>query len=474
MLTVMKFGGTSVGSPEALRRVAGIIASTEGERIVVSSAMSGVTNFLVSAVLDPAPDLESVREQFANKHLSAASQLFQGEAMESFRKEFDERMEKFWKALNADRSDPYYKDGVMSQGERFSTLILAHVLRSMGIDARAITSEEAGIAAEGKPLSGSADLKRSADGMTMNVKPLLSMGVLPVITGYYGISPEGKPLTFGRGGSDYAAAVVANAIDANVLEIWTDVDGFMSADPRIIPDAIKIEEMNFGEAAELAYFGAKVLHPRTIEPVRQKHIPLKVRNSFKPEEPGTLIHHLRKPKNELLRSIATKTDLSIITISSAEMAYRPSMVARILDKIATADTIIYSISTSLSTVAFLVSTNDVKTTLKQINSIEGYDIERIDVKNGVALVCAVGDNLLDKYGVSGDIFSAVKEAEANVEMISEGASEVSLNFAVPMSKVMDVVRILHARYIGERHDARIRKRQRPDGHRRSACGGYRR
>ncbi|MBO4348865.1 MAG: aspartate kinase, partial [Candidatus Methanomethylophilaceae archaeon] len=337
-----------------------------------------------------------------------------------------------------------------SQGERFSSLMLSYLLRSMGHKSAALTSEDAGIYAVGNPMSGSADLSRTSLGMTLNVKPLLSEGIIPIITGFYGMNDDGKPLTFGRGGSDYSAAVVANAIDANMLEIWTDVDGFMSSDPRIIPGAVKIDEMNFGEAAELAYFGAKVLHPRTIEPVRVKHIPLKVRNSFKPEEPGTLIHPLRKPKGDLLRSVATKTDLSIITISSAEMAYRPAMVSKILDRIAAADTNIYSISTSLSTFAFLVSSNDVKNTLKQLNGIEGYDIERIDVKNNVALICAVGDNLLGKRGVSGDIFSAVKEANANVEMISEGASEVSLNFVVPMGQVIDVVKILHKKYIGER------------------------
>ena len=222
----------------------------------------------------------------------------------------------------------------------------------------------------------------------------------------------------------------------------------MSADPRIVKSAVKIDEMSVGEAAELAYFGAKVLHPRTIEPVRLKHIPLRVRNSSKPEESGTLIHHLRKATDDLLKSVAAKTDLSIITISSAEIAYRPSMVAKIIDKIAEMNVIIYSISTSLSTVAFLVHNNDVKATLKQLNRLEDSDIERIDVKNDVALICAVGDNLLDKCGASGDIFGAVKDAQANVEMISEGASDESLNFVVPMAKVIDVVRSLHDKYIG--------------------------
>ncbi len=448
MITVMKFGGTSVGSAEALKRVANIVANKDGDKVLVVSAMSGITNFLVNVVENPLTDAEGVIGQFAEKHLLTASQLFEDETMNAFREEFDVRLEGFRTALMADRADPLYKDAVVSQGERFSSLILSYVLRDMGIKSNAVTSEEAGIVAVGLPGNGSADLLNTASGMTMKVRPMLSMGITPVITGFYGVNAEKRPLTFGRGGSDYSAAVVANAIDADILEIWTDVDGFMTADPRIIPDAKKIPEMNFGEAAELAYFGAKVLHPRTIEPVRLKHIPLKVKNSFKPEEPGTLIHHLRKSTSEMLRSVAAKTDLSIITISSAEIAYRPAMVARIIDKIADINVIIYSISTSLSTVAFLVHNNDVKQTLRQLNGLSGGDIERIDVKNDVALICAVGDNLLDKCGISGDIFGAVKEANANVEMISEGASDVSLNFVVPMSRVIDVVRTLHDKFIG--------------------------
>lgn len=450
MITVMKFGGTSVGSAEALKRVANIVANTEGDRVVVVSAMSGITNFLVSVVDNPLTDPDGIIEQFSNKHMMTASQLFEGETMEEFRGEFEGRLDGFRKALMADRENPYYKDAVVSQGERFSSLLLAFVLRDMGIKSVALTSEDAGIIAAGRPGNGSADLLNTATGMTMKVRPLVSMDIVPIITGFYGMSADKYPITFGRGGSDYSAAVVANAIDADMLEIWTDVDGFMSADPRIIPDARKIPEMNFGEAAELAYFGAKVLHPRTIEPVRLKHIPLKVKNSFRPEEPGTLIHHLRKSTSEMLRSVAAKTDLSIITISSAEIAYRPAMVARIIDKIADINVIIYSISTSLSTVAFLVHNNDVKQTLRQLNDLSGGDIERIDVKNDVALICAVGDNLLDKCGVSGDIFGAVKEANANVEMISEGASDVSLNFVVPMSRVIDVVRVLHEKFIGDK------------------------
>ncbi|NLU45951.1 MAG: aspartate kinase [Euryarchaeota archaeon] len=456
MITVMKFGGSSVGSPEALGRVADIVLGTEGQKVVVASAMSGVTNFLVSAAeSDNRKDRERAVEGLDEMHLAAAAKLFEGVAMEAFMDEYRPRFEEF-KALMTDEAaaaDPFYMDTVSSQGERFSTLLLAHVLRLKGARAVAMTAEECGISAEGRPLNGSAALNRTESQMTMRLKPVLEQGIIPVITGFYGINDDGKVLTFGRGGSDYSAAVVANGLDADVLEIWTDVDGFMSADPRMIPDAVLIDEMNYAEAAELAYFGAKVLHPRTIEPVRMKHIPLRIRNSFKPEDAGTSVHHLRKQTDEMLKSVAVKTDLSIISISSAEIAYRPNMVARIIEKIAENDVIIYSLSTSLSTVALLVHNNDVKATMMRLNTLDAGDIERIEVKSDVALVCAVGDNLLAKCGVSGDIFSAVKDARANVEMISEGASDVSLNFVVPMYKVTEVVRSLHSRFVTKERSA---------------------
>jgi aspartate kinase len=451
MITVLKFGGTSVGSAEALIRAAKIIVSEDGCKVVVVSAMSGITNFLVNAVDDKNANVEEVLKSFRERHLEAAKQLFDAEQMKAFMKEFEERFAIF-KNLLVDKSlkdDPFYRDNVTSQGERFSSLMLAHVLMSMGYKSVALTSEMAGIVATGKPLSGSCDLIKTSQGMSLNVKPLLQEGYIPVITGFYGVNENGKPLTFGRGGSDYAAAAVGNAIDADTIEIWTDVNGFMSADPRMVPDAVSIDEMNFNEAAELAHFGAKVLHPRTIEPARTKHIPIRVKNSFHPEHPGTLIHHLHKPRNATLTSVAMKVDLSIITISSGEIAYKPSLVARILEKIAQEEIIVYAISTSLSTIALLIHNLDVKRALKQLNTLENEDVEHIDVKSNVALICAVGDSLLDKRGLSGDVFGAVKEADANVEMISEGASDVSLNFVVPTDSAVEVVKTLHRKFISE-------------------------
>ena len=451
MITVMKFGGTSMGSVEALKRAAEIIIRGNHSKIVVVSAMSGVTNFLIGHLDNENIEASETVELLRKKHWDLVVELLSPESILKYEADLNDKLNDLKTLLQNVRTqnDPFFRDNVSSQGERFSSMTLAYYLRELGHDAVAVTSEDAGIHAWGVPGLGSADLALTCRDLPYAIKQLLDSGKIPIITGFYGKTVEGKPLTFGRGGSDYSAAVVANAIDADFLEIWTDVNGFMTSDPRIVPDAKTIEEMNYGEAAELAYFGAKVLHPRTIEPVRRKHIPLKVKNTFNPDDAGTIIHHLREPKGDLLRSVAMKSDLSIITVNSAEIAYRPRMVARIIDKIADASVIVYAISTSLSTIAFLIHNLDVKETLRHLNTLEGEEVERIDVKSNVCLICAVGDNLLSRCGASAEIFGAVRDAGANVELISEGASDVSLNFVVPMDRATIVIRALHEKFIGD-------------------------
>lgn len=449
MITVMKFGGTSVGSGEALKRAAKIIVDEKGQKVVVVSAMSGITNFLVSAVEENRMDLNDVTKKFRDSHLDVAKNLFSGKLMEEYMAEFEKRYRSFEELIldQKRKDDPFYEDNVSSQGERFSSLLLSYVIKSMGFKSVSLTSEDAGVYAVGRPMTGSCDLARTAKGLNVNVRLLLNDDVIPVLTGFYGVNPEGKPLTFGRGGSDYAAAAIGNAIDADCIQIWTDVDGFMSADPRIVPDAVTINEMNFSEAAELAHFGAKVLHSRTIEPARLKHIPLWVKNSYKPENHGTIIHHIKGQRNEPLRSVAMKLDLSILTVTVGEISYKPVLLAKIMEKLSEAEIIIYGISTSLSNIALLVHNLDIKRCLALLHMLDSIDIEKINVRNNMTLICAVGDGLLNRCGFCGDVFGAVKEVGASVEMISEGASEVALNFVVATDYATEVVKTIHKKFI---------------------------
>ena len=210
---------------------------------------------------------------------------------------------------------------------------MAHILRSQGVRRRGHDLGGGGHRRHGSPGNGSADLDSTSVNLKARVLPLLGRGRTPILTGYYGIDATGRPLTFGRGGSDYSGSVVANGLDADVVEIWTDVDGFMTADPRVVPDAITLEEMDYNEAAELAYFGAKVLHPRTIEPARKKGVQVLVKNTFNPDGKGTKIHKIRSPAKNMLRSVAVKRDLSIVKVYSCEIVYQPGLISKILDSI---------------------------------------------------------------------------------------------------------------------------------------------
>jgi len=450
MIKVMKFGGTSMGSVDALRRTASIIMREKAQKVVVVSAMSGVTNSLIACIRDR-PDPAAFLDQLRTKYAGCAKELVPEGQYDAYLQELEASLAGLGSRLDGLRKvgeDPVLEDAISSWGERLSTITLAAILRGRGVDSVALPAEEAGIVAEGAPANGSADLAATHANLMRTVVPMLEKGVVPVITGYYGADAQGRPLTFGRGGSDYSGAVIANGIDANCCEIWTDVNGFMTADPRAVPEARTVDEMDYGEAAELAYFGAKVLHPRTIEPVRRKGIPLMVRNTFDPDGRGTLIRSQKCNSPEILRSVAVKTDLSIIKIYSSEIVYNPGLISRLIGSVSEAAVNTYAISTSLSTLAVALPTSAMAGVLKRLEALQEAQIEKMTVKNNVSLICCVGDNMINTFGVAARVFATVSESGANVEMISEGASDVALNFLVPTDRAGDVIRNIHRTFIG--------------------------
>jgi aspartate kinase len=450
MIKVMKFGGTSVGSGEAMDRTSDIIKNEPAKRAVVVSAMSGVTNDIIASMNDSELDPRVLVEKLRMKHMQAVVGRMDPENMETFEIRLGDRLEKL-----RDLLEYYHKkedrimiqDAVQSWGERLSSLTLTYILRSKDVEAVPILSEEAGIVATGLPGNGTADLVTTCKNLRSMIVPMIEEGWVPIITGFYGCERRGRPLTFGRGGSDYSAAVVANGLDADVLEIWTDVTGFMSADPRVVPSARTIHDMDYGEAAELAYFGAKVLHPRTIEPAKRKNIPVWVKNTFKPDEYGTRISRMKATGNTMLKSVAMKTDLAVVKFYSSEIAYQPSLLTKILESVNANGVSTYAVSTSLSTLAVALPSSSITEVMERVCTIKD-DIESVTVKDDMALICAVGDSLLENTGVAAKVFGVVAEVGANVEMISEGASDVALNFVVPSSKAIEVIMKLHEKYIG--------------------------
>lgn len=450
MLKVIKFGGTSVGSGDAMERAANIASMDPSKRVLVVSAMSGVTNQMIEWMNDAGATSADLVMALRDRHMNAVRGRLPDNYIISYSSQLDGKMQALKERLEEYRKnpDPVLHDTIASWGERLSSLTIAFLLRGKGVDAVALSSEEAGIVATGPPGNGTADLEATSKNLKSRLVPLLENGKVPVVTGYYGCDAKGKPLTFGRGGSDYSASVVAYGLDVDCLEIWTDVDGFMTADPRIVKEARTIREMDYGEAGELAYFGAKVLHPRSMEPARKKSIRVLVKNTFNPEGKGTTIHNLRSRGRDLLRSVAMKSDLSIVKVYSSEIVYYPKFVSNLLSSISDNGVNTYAISTSLSTLAVVVPSSDVKQVLHRIEKAGENRIEKLIVKDKISLICAVGDNMIDVRGVAAKIFEVVDQAGANVELISEGASDVALNFVVPADKAVEVIKRLHDRYIG--------------------------
>ena len=450
MIKVMKFGGTSVGSERALRSLATVVKEEGDSKALVVSAMSGVTNSLIGLMMEEQGASDAFFDELLWKHTSAVRPMISEDALEDLESKLRVRVAGLRQALDRYQepsSRAILHDTISSWGERLSSLMVAYLLKSNGVDAMAMTSEEAGIVAMGSPGNGTADLDATSRNFKRSALPQIHSGKTLVITGYYGTDTEGRPLTFGRGGSDYSGSVVAYALDANVLEIWTDVNGFMSADPRVVPEARTIREMDYGEAAELAFFGAKVLHPRTIEPARKKRILVKVKNTFDPEAEGTSIRDSKRNGDSLLKSVAVKGDLAVVKVYSSEIVYNPGLVMHLLALISENGAAAYAISTSLSTLAFAVPSSSAKKICERIRR-SGEEVEKVTVKEDVSLICAVGDDLINRTGASAKVFHEAAEVEANIEMISEGASDVALNFVVPSAKANDVVRKLHSKFIG--------------------------
>jgi aspartate kinase len=450
LIKVMKFGGTSVGSERALRSLLSVVKEEEAKKALVVSAMSGVTNSLIGLMREEQGASDAFFDELLWKHTSAVRPLMSEEAMEDLESKLKVRIAGLRQAVDKYQevsSRAILHDTISSWGERLSSLMVASLLKSNGVDAIAMTSEEAGIVAVGAPGNGTADLEATSRNFKRSVLPQIQAGKTVVITGYYGSDTEGRPLTFGRGGSDYSGSVVGYALNADVLEIWTDVNGFMTADPRVVPEARTIKEMDYGEAAELAFFGAKVLHARTIEPARRKKILVKVKNTFEPLAEGTSIRDSKKNGECLLKSVAVKSDLAVVKVYSSEIVYNPGLVMHLLATVSENGSAAYAISTSLSTLAFAVPSSSAKTICERIRR-SGEEIEKVTVKDNVSLICAVGDDLINRTGASAMVFHEAAEVGANIEMISEGASDVALNFVVPSEKANDVVRKLHSKFIG--------------------------
>jgi aspartate kinase len=446
--TVMKFGGTSVGDVAAFERVFHVVSTQiEKHPVVVVSAMTKVTDALLNAFDiakkgDFAEAFASLEPHF-ERHVAVLDHFIPKDSQKPFNDELE-----FARAELSDllmrvsrRSLPLQmlKDAVVSYGEQLSSRLLAEVLKAKGVKARQmdsrrliVTDDEYGAA---QPI-----WNETEELLQLELKPLISAGEVPILGGFIAASKSGETTTLGRGGSDYSAAIVAAALLASELQIWTDVTGVMTCDPRICGDARTIPVLSYEEAAELAYFGAKVLHPKTIKPAVDHGIPVRVCNTFEPEAIGTMVLSDSGEAPNKIKSIAHKKNITILRITSARMLGSYGFMSALFQVFERYRTVIDVISTSEVSVAL---------TLDNTDSLESIirELERlgeVEVEPGYGVICVVGEGLRASHGMAAKIFSTIEDV--NIALVSHGASAVNLTFVVREEFVTDVIKKLHKEF----------------------------
>ncbi len=446
-LVVMKFGGTSVEDAEAMRRTAGIVQGRRErglQAVVVVSAMAKVTDQLLAAAAAAGRDDRhgaiAIAVRLRERHLDTAAELLRGSTLSELavkiHHEFDALDDLLRGIAAVGELTPRTNDLVLSFGERVSSRMVAAAFWQMGlngvhVDARTciVTDSHYGKAA---PQEGPIEAK-----LRELVLPLIEQGLTPVLGGFIGANAEGITTTLGRGGSDYTAALVGGALHAGAIEIWTDVNGIMTTDPRIVPEALRVKTISFEEAAELAYFGAKVLHPATILPAVQKSIPVWVLNSRNPGNEGTKITAMAAKCASPFKSIAAKKRLTIIDVVASRMLMSHGYLKAVFDVFDRYQCAIDMVSTSEVSISLTVDSNE---RLPEICAELGK-IADVKYEGRKALVCLVGEDIRGHNGIAGRVFSAV--SHVNVRMISQGASEINMSFMIDEEDLEEAVRSLH-------------------------------
>ena len=451
-MIVMKFGGTSVQDAAAIKAAIEIVGSRRSRSpVVVVSAMARVTDTLLrvsQAARERRFDAASaIVNEIRDRHRETAQQLLEGtpfiNAVErEFEAQFEELDNLARSVATLGELTPRTQDAIVSVGERLSSVIVAAALCAHGIEAELVDSRRF-IVTDNRFTKAAPLMEAITERARAVLIPLIESGHVPVAQGFIGSTLDGITTTIGRGGSDYSAALIGAALEADAIEIWTDVDGLMTADPRIVPAAKRIRVISFAEASELSFFGAKVLHPSTVLPAVERGIPVHIYNTLNPACEGTVIVAEPRPSSNIIKSIAFKRGVTIVNVSSTRMLMAFGFLRTIFEVFDRHQTSVDVVTTSEVSVSMtLDDTNQLEAIKGDLSGIGDVTVER-----NKAIVCVVGDNLKFTPGVAARLFQAIEST--NVNMISQGASEINLTFVIDESDVDRVVGRLHEEFFTE-------------------------
>ena len=460
----MKFGGTSVGSADRMKAACDLIAAEAARRPVVAvvSAMSKITDLLLDttrqAEAGDQAGLDFNLHQLELRHLTAADALIPAGSKDGpshAHRQIFEMVSEFRRIVNGiqmlGHRPPRTVDEAIAAGERLSALLVSEHLKARGIPAEAVNAAEAivtdAVFNNASPLMEATEAKAAA-----RILPILEAGRIPIVTGFNGATTDGRPTTLGRGGSDFSASILAAVLGATELWIWTDVDGIMTADPRLVPDAKILAEVTYSEAAELAYAGAKVLHPRTLAPLVEKKIPVWSKNSFAPEKPGTRIVPQLGAGNTGARAVTSMAKVALLSVEPAGTGISGVLImASALDALGRANVEILALSSSSyrQSFCFLVRDEELENATQAIESAlalelaHGY-VRGVDVDRDVGLIAVVGEGMRGFSGVAGRIFTAISREKVNIIAIAQGSSELTISIVVRRDGLEKAVRAVHA------------------------------
>ena len=461
--TVMKFGGTSVATGENIRRVATLVANSVkqgGSVIVVVSAFDGTTDEL-SEVAEQAQRgneayIRKFKQKLFERHSAAAmkaieNKRIQKEIQQVIKKTIDE-LEKILTGISyIGELTPKSRDYVLSFGERLSAPIVWGCLRDSKLESQWFTGKEAGIVTDSDFGEASPLMNVTMHQLKERIGPLLEKKVVPVVTGYIAATQDGVVTTLGRGGSDYTATLLGAALAVDEVWIWTDVDGMMTVDPKIIPSAKSLSVLSYQEAAEMAIFGAKAMHPRALEPLMRENIPARIRNVFNPKNPGTLIANAQTAQRaDVVKAIALIKDVAMINISGAGMVGAPGSYARVFDVLGKSCINVMMISTAVSeaNISLIIRRNLLGRALSTLEiALLGRGlIGEVTAEDDVCVIAVMGANMKGTLGVASRIFTAMAHNGINIRMIAQGSSELNISFVVKEKDGMAAVRAIHKEF----------------------------
>ena len=463
-MIVMKFGGTSVGSGERIAQVARIARRTAEETgappVVVVSAMSGVTDCLVRATTTSASGdrqtFARIRDELQQRHEQAIADCVPNpEHAHSLRAEIASLLDWFemlcQSVATLGELTPRGLAVVSGLGERLCARVTSAAILSQGIASEVVEATHL-IITNGELNSATPLLELTSERARAQLLPLIEAGTIPVVTGFIGATADGVPTTLGRGGSDYSATILARCLPADEVWIWTDVDGVMTADPRIVPQARTLPTLSYAEMAELSFFGAKVLHPKAIQPVAEAGIPVRVLNSLQPGHPGTLVDGqvILEP---MVKGITAIRDVSIVTVEGRGMLGVPGVAGRVFSAVARSSTSILMITQSSSeqSISFVVRTQDTPAVVSSVEKELELELRRRDIDNvaqqdEVAIVAVVGAGMTGRPGIAARVFGALADQKINIISIAQGSSEYNLSMVVLQDHVDGAVRAIHDRF----------------------------